>query len=225
MEKEKIALYDFDGTVTNADTLLAFIRYAYGTPRMLWGFLLYSPLLVLMKLRLYNNGKAKQHIFRHFFAGWTLDHFNSVCMDFARDCPDLIRPLAKRSIEERLKSGWKVFLVSASIDNWVWPFFFPWAMDAVNNDAFKVLGTEIEVKDGRLTGRFLTANCYGPEKVRRVREELRVFRNDCYIVAYGDSRGDREMLRWADEAHFKPFRTAQEPSDKEGETNVHSDKK
>ena len=50
-------------------------------------------------------------------------------------------------------------------------------------------------------------NCYGAEKVRRISVMLPAPREDCYIVAFGDSRGDREMLEYADEAHYKPFRS------------------
>ena len=49
----KIYAFDFDGTLTTRDTLIAFIRYACGTSRFLLGFLLHAPLLGLMKLRLY----------------------------------------------------------------------------------------------------------------------------------------------------------------------------
>jgi phosphoserine phosphatase len=36
-----------------------------------------------------------------------------------------------------------------------------------------------------------------------VRPELRQSRKDYFVVAYGDSRGDREMLDFADERHYK----------------------
>lgn len=75
----------------------------------------------------------------------------------------------------------------------------------------EVIGTKIEVTDGRLTGRFLTPNCYGAEKVRRLQEacpRLATERGNYNVVAYGDSRGDREMLEFADEAYYKPFRGA-----------------
>ena len=87
-------------------------------------------------------------------------------------------------------------IVSASIDNWVAPFF----------QNVLVLGTQIEVRNGRLTGKFLTPNCYGEEKVNRVKAVLKQPREHYYIVAFGDSRGDKELLTYADEAHFKPFR-------------------
>ena len=44
--KNKVYLFDFDGTLTNADTLLEFIRYACGRRRFYLGFALCSPILV-----------------------------------------------------------------------------------------------------------------------------------------------------------------------------------
>ena len=81
---KKLFVFDFDGTLTNADTLLEFIRFACGRKRMLLGFLLYAPLLVLMKARLYPNYKAKQKVFAHFFKGMTLEQFDTLCQAFAR---------------------------------------------------------------------------------------------------------------------------------------------
>jgi phosphoserine phosphatase len=68
----------------------------------------------------------------------------------------------------------------------------------------KVLGTQIEVADGSLTGRFLTKNCYGQEKVKRLLEQY-PDRREYHLTAYGDSRGDKEMLAFADESYYKPF--------------------
>ena len=62
--KKKLYCFDFDGTLTTSDTLLEFIKYAKGKGRFLMVFLMYSPLLVLMKLHLYPNWKAKQQIFQ-----------------------------------------------------------------------------------------------------------------------------------------------------------------
>ncbi|MBP8935590.1 MAG: haloacid dehalogenase-like hydrolase [Prevotella sp.] len=194
--REKILFFDFDGTITTKDTLLEFILYSCGKVKFLLGFLLYSPLLILMKFGLYPNWKAKQHVFSYFFRGMKIDDFDSVCRRFAVDCRYLLRPEAVKDIETAMTEGIKVYVVSASIDNWVQPFF----------EFAKVLGTQIEVINGILTGRFMTPNCYGPEKVRRIKEVLTEPRSHYYIIAYGDSRGDKEMLDYADEEHFRPFR-------------------
>lgn len=192
---KKIYAFDFDGTLTNKDTLIEFIRYAKGSMALGLGFMRYAHLLVLMKIGLYPNYKAKQKVFAHFFKDTTLDDFNALCKAFAASSSHLLRPNAIEAINHAIKEGSEVLIVSASIDNWVQPFF----------PQVKVVGTQIEVIDGKLTGRFLSKNCYGQEKVNRILS-LYPNRHDYHLTAYGDSRGDKEMLAFADESYFKPFR-------------------
>lgn len=192
---KKIYAFDFDGTLTTKDSLLAFIRFVKGDVSFMLGFLRYSPLLVLMKLRLYPNYKVKQKVFAHFFQGMTIRDFDMLCQRFAAAHRGLLRPEGIKAVEQAQSEGSEVVIVSASIDNWVQPFF----------PEVKVLGTQVEVKDGLLTGRFLTKNCYGQEKVERI---LACYpnRQEYTLIAFGDSRGDKELLAFADEAHYKPFR-------------------
>ena len=195
---KQLFAFDFDGTLTTRDTLIAFIRYACGTPRFLLGFLLHAPLLVLMKLRLYSNGKAKQRLFSWFFRGMPLEAFDALCQSFASTHRHLLRPETVCLLQQALSEGAEVLVVSASIDNWVRPFFSTFH---IPHSTFHILCTQIEVIDGRLTGRFLTPNCYGQEKVRRI-VALHPDRSAYRLTAYGDSRGDRELLAFADEAHM-----------------------
>lgn len=232
---KKIFVFDFDGTLTHADTLLAFIRFACGPVRMLLGFALYAPLLVLMKLKLYPNYKAKQKVFAHFFRGMTLTRFDALCTAFAQQSEHLLRPAARSFINTVRPEAYAMAIVSASIDNWVRPFaeLYLHSSNSQDNSQNKsqsnpqdnsqnksqsnsqnhkpslpiiVLGTKVEVDAaGCLTGRFATPNCYGPEKVRRI-EAVWPHREQYDVSAFGDSRGDKEMLAYADQAYFKPFR-------------------
>lgn len=216
---KKIFVFDFDGTLTYADTLLAFIRFACGPVRMLLGFALYAPLLVLMKLKLYPNYKAKQKVFAHFFRGMTLARFDALCTAFAQQGEHLLRPAARNFINTVRSEAYAMAIVSASIDNWVRPFAEMYLQSDNSQDNRQsnsqdnksslpiiVLGTKVEVDAaGCLTGRFATPNCYGPEKVRRI-EAVWPHREQYDVSAFGDSRGDKEMLAYADQGYFKPFR-------------------
>lgn len=205
---QRISCFDFDGTITTKDTLLEFIRYTWGTSRFVRGFLIHSPLLVLMKLHLYSNARAKEKIFTYFFGGETMEEFNAQCTRFARNNGKLLREPAKTCLQTALRNGEQVYIISASIDNWVKPFF-GWAdevRDAMASGQLQVLGTCVAEKEGKITGRFLTANCYGQEKVNRLTEKMTQPRQEVHITAYGDSRGDKEMLAYADQGYFKPFR-------------------
>ena len=191
----KIVAFDFDGTLTTRDTLIEFIRYAKGSLSLGLGFLRFAHLLVMMKLKLYPNWKAKQKVFAHFFEGMKQEDFNDLCKAFAASSRHLLRPKGIEAVDKAISEGAEVLIVSASIDNWVQPFF----------PEVKVLGTQIEVCDGKLTGRFLTQNCYGQEKVNRL-QALYPHRQDYHLTAYGGSRGDKELLAFANESYFKPFR-------------------
>lgn len=220
-----IHVFDFDGTLTTRDTLLLFIRHARGWWALFGGLLLFSPLLVLMKLHLADNGRTKERLFRHYFRGMLERDFDALCQSFARSHTHVLRTAGLRTVQQALDRGERVVVLSASIDRWVEACLRPFL---VSSSLFQVLGTEIDVVDGRLTGRFATPNCYGPEKVRRLKEFLKKVsprgdvegatkvspRGDVegalegtpFIIAYGDSRGDKELLAYADESHYKPFR-------------------
>lgn len=196
----KIYAFDFDGTLTTKDTLPEFIRFAKGSGQMFCGFLLFSPLLLLMKLHLYPNWKAKQQVFSYFFKGMNIDDFNALCTHFAEQNKHLLRPAGiekvRQAIEEEQAT---VLIISASIDNWVRSLF-----DEIDKK-IQVLGTQIEIKGGCLTGRFTTKNCYGQEKVNRL-TALYPHREAYELIAFGDSRGDKELLDFADKGFYKPFR-------------------
>ena len=205
--RRRVYTFDFDGTLTTRDTLLLFIRFVCGRWGLIVVLMRYAPLLVLMKLKLYPNWRVKQKVFSRCFGGITMEKFNDYCRLFAekyRCC--VLRPDGVEAVRRALGEGAVVMIVSASVDNWVRPFFNDVLPVSFVQQNLLVLGTQVEAADGRLTGRFMGRNCYGAEKVCRISAVLPAPREDCYIVAFGDSRGDREMLQYADEAHYRPFR-------------------
>jgi HAD superfamily phosphoserine phosphatase-like hydrolase len=195
MNKKKIVVFDFDGTLTTKDSFVEFIRFTKGTKVFVLGFLRYAPLLLLMKLRLYPNYKAKQKVFSYFFKGMELEEFNRHGELFAMQNSGIMRDKGLHVLKQAIRAEAETVIISASVYNWVEPCVY----------AKTYLCTEVEVKDGRLTGRFLTKNCYGQEKVNRLLEKY-PRRDEYYLTVYGDSRGDKELLAFADEAHYKPFR-------------------
>lgn len=197
-EKKTIHAFDFDGTLTTKDSFIEFIRYAKGTCSLLIGLGLFSPLLFLMKLKVINNWRVKQWLFSWYFKGMSEDEFNKTCQKFATDCQWILRPLGIEHIDSSITLGQKVIIVSASIENWIKPFF--------EGKDVSVVSTQLETREGKLTGVFKTRNCYGAEKVNRI-NSICPPRREYVLIAYGDSRGDKEMLEYSDIAHYKPFRT------------------
>jgi HAD superfamily hydrolase (TIGR01490 family) len=197
-KKSTVAVFDFDGTITTKDTFLELIRFYKGNFLFFWGFTLHVPLLIAYKLKLYPNWKVKQKIFTYFFRGMKLHEFNRLCEDFYQHACGLIRPEAQKAIQRHKDAGDSLVVLSASIENWVCPF-------AEQLRIPYVICTEIETNpDNCLTGNFSTPNCYGKEKVKRL---LQLFpqREDYYLIAYGDSSGDKELMNFADEKFYRRF--------------------
>ena len=193
---QKVYLFDFDGTVTSGDTLLAMARHHKGRLRLWLWLAVHGPQLVLMKLGVCSNSAMKERFFCHFFGGMSIHAFNRLCVDFAEHHVQMVRRSALKRIAEANEEGSRVLIVSASIDNWVEAMMRQFDVRA------EVVGTQIEIVNGLLTGRFATPNCYGAEKVERIKA-LITERSDYTLIAYGDSRGDSEMLDYADESHYR----------------------
>lgn len=199
MEKRIVAAFDFDGTITTKDTLIEFIKFSKGSFDFYKGFLLHFPILIAYKIKLYPNWKAKQRIFYHFFGGMKYSHFCLLGEQFADVADTMIRPKALRVIKEHLENNNRVYIISASITEWVSPIC---RKIGVSN----VIGTEIEVDDqGFLTGKFSSSNCYGQEKVNRLLEK-EPERNTYTLLVYGDSIGDKKLIKFADRGWYNKLK-------------------
>ena len=191
MAKRCIAVFDLDGTLTTKDTLLEFIKFACGVPRFYWGFLLFCPILILMKLHLFPNWKAKQMFFSHFFNVWEYNDFKAKGQLFANEIEKMENRKMLEKLNGHLNHSDVVYVISASIFEWVQPW-------CEKIGVSRVLATQIEVDaNGIISGRFATKNCYGKEKVRRLLE-VEPERRSYILYAYGDSRGDKEMIAFSD---------------------------
>ena len=194
----KIAFFDMDGTITNRDSLIHFIRYAHGYPRLAIGLLCNIHYLIAYKVGLYPNDRAKEKILAHFFGGWNEERFHLIAHKYSKNELDKItRPQAMEKIRWHQKQGHKTVVVSASIETWLIKWCAKYSLELIS--------TQLQVDNGKLSGKFSTKNCHGAEKVLRIKKEYDLSEFET-IYAYGDSSGDTEMLQLAHEKHFKPFR-------------------
>ena len=196
---KRTVAFDFDGTYTLRDSLPCFLKASFGKKAYWWGLLLCLPWIVLFKLRVIRGGEAKERLISHFVKGMPYTRFKELGEAFKAQLPALRRPEAHDAMQQALASGDEVLVATASIRDWVEPWFE--GMDV------KVLATELEVDDnGLLTGRFAKPNCNGSEKWRRIVEAVPDVEQR-ELVAYGDSGGDAVMLSHADKAYLRSFDT------------------
>ena len=198
---QKIAFFDFDGTITTKDTLLEFIKHSRGSFRFYLGFVLNSPWLIAYKIKLISNQKAKERILQFFFRNTPVGQFEQQCERFSREAlPGLIRPKALQEIIRLKESGASVVIVSASPENWI----REWSESVEAS----LLATRLQTSSTtppHITGKIFEANCYGEEKVRRIKEAYTLEEYN-QIYTYGDTSGDLPMLKLGTTSFYKPFR-------------------
>ncbi len=197
--RPRVAAFDVDGTLTTTDCVVPFLRRTVGTPTLV-GRMLQSPLgLVTATLRRDRNA-LKEASAVATFRGLPVQAVEADGEVFAREIYDRrLRTSVVESLRRHVDDGDTVVLVSASFEVYLRPL-------ASLLGAHEVLAVRLDVDDdGMLTGRLDGPNCRGPEKVVRLHEWLDRHaggRTAVHLSAYGDSRGDRELLADADEAHW-----------------------
>jgi HAD superfamily phosphoserine phosphatase-like hydrolase len=85
-------------------------------------------------------------------------------------------------------------IVSAALD----VYLAPWCKQL----GIELISTELEIQNGRFTGRYLRGDCSGEEKARRIVERF-VLTDYSTVYAYGDTEEDRQMLELAQKKYFR----------------------
>lgn len=193
---KKLYLFDFDGTLTYKDTMFLFLQF-YDPAKYRIHFLRHIPLFVLLKCGLADATKVKKSFIASILKGQSKEKLEEVAqLFFEHNYPSLLRENALDFIANINKSMTDSFIVSASLDIWVKPFAEKFGMT--------LLCTEAAYNNGIFTGEFSTPNCNGNEKVNRIKSAI-LGRKFDKKIAFGDSSGDRAMLNFANEGHFRFF--------------------
>lgn len=190
-----VALFDFDGTITTRDSLLPFLWFSFG----FWGtfkiILTAFPKITRFALGYSSRQEAKEAILTAAFKGMTPAELVVKAKEYV---DTRLGHLVKQEAIERIlwheKQGHRCAVVSASLSTYLQFWVKEWGIT-------DLLCSELALDDqGKFTGNLIGKNCWGPEKVRRVEMLLGDIKKFT-IYAYGDSRGDKELLEIAD----KPF--------------------
>lgn len=190
-KKRTVAAFDFDGTLTTRDTLPLFIIHTRGWKRFVCGILQLTPTLCRYLVGAITNGEAKQQLFTLFFKGMPYKEFQLYGETFAGKIEKHLNGKALDLLRWHKEQKHIVCIVSASMKEWIAPWASMYGVD-------RIIATLPEVaEDGTLTGPFLSPNCHGEEKVKRLLD-VEPDRENYYLYAYGDSKGDIPLLKLAD---------------------------
>lgn len=197
IENTELHCFDFDGTLTSTNALhqLFIFKYRYYPPliRHVWVllFLLQVPIFYFLY-------KTSSQQFNRFlcsrYAGMRLDKLLKIRDQYlVRYISTRIYPEADRIIREAKQKQRQVVIVSAS-----WNMVVEAVAAYLNVD--QCLATELEIVDGRLTGRIIKLIDVD-KKISALKEYLAL--NNLArksIVAYGDSKYDLPLLEFAQQS-------------------------
>lgn len=195
--KKGLALFDFDGTITVNDTFMEIIKFQKGAGRFYFGMLILSPILFLYKTKLIKNWRAKEIVLTYFFGGMSDEAFQRKCDDFIiNKLPSIFNDEALSKIDFHRANQHRIIVVSASPRNWIEGWCIAMGIE--------LIATELEIQNNTITGKLQSFNCYGQEKVNRIKAHLNIEDYDT-IYAYGDTDGDKPMLALADHPFYRKF--------------------
>ncbi len=181
-----LALFDFDGTLTTTPTYTGFVRLAVSPRRKLFGGLILSPMILGYRTGAVSEPAIRKAISRVAFWGQAHDRIRGLGERYASEVlPGLVRPMALERIAWHKDRGDRVVVVSASLD----VYLEPWCRAL----GIEVICTQLEAREGVLTGRYVDGDCCGEEKSKRIRAQYALDRFAA-VYAYGDTDEDRQML-------------------------------
>lgn len=190
MSRRTIAAFDFDGTLTNGDSLLPFLAIVAGRASVLRALGAESPRLAWAAAGRGDRDIVKERVLTRVLAGIPYARVEAAGREFAtRLTRTAVTTNGRERIEWHQRAGHEVVIVSASLDVY---------LDDVARDlgVGHVLCTSLVSDErGSCTGELRGANCRGVEKATRLRSFIGD--DDVELWAYGNSSGDDEMLALA----------------------------
>lgn len=193
-----LALFDFDGTLTKKDSLLHFLKFAVGTFRFYVGLFVLSPTLLGLKIGLINAQKAKEKFIFFYLKNIPQHKLQATAKNYTLSVlPLIFRKTALERLKWHKEQGHEIYIISASAELWL----ATWC----KKENIQLIATKLAFENNKLLGKFASPNCNGVEKANRIKKEIDLTQFES-IFAYGDTKGDREMLSLAHKPYFQYFK-------------------
>jgi HAD superfamily hydrolase (TIGR01490 family) len=190
MNRNVLALFDFDGTITWVDTAVPFFLYVTPKIRLITSIPSVCVYCLSAVMGNISINEAKEQIIYTFLNGMDRKTYEKKCIAFSQKLPFFIRSSAKKKIAWHVAQGHTCVIVTRSLGDYI----APWAK---KNGFSKVLSTKIAMSKSKIIGHFMDGNLGGEKKVTAVKK---AFGNltKYQIYAYGNSKNDLAMLQLAD---------------------------
>jgi HAD superfamily hydrolase (TIGR01490 family) len=189
-----IAIFDMDGTLTRADTFLAYLKFVLAKRRHRTGNCLALPLAVAQyRCGFRSRDWLKQEFVRAVLAGCSKAEADGWTHDFVeRYGNQFLKPGAARTLHWHRRRDHRLIIATASLDLYTAFLAQLWGVG-------EFVSTRLEWQSGQITGRLDGPNLRGEAKLAAVKELLgKPARKNAKTVAYSDDHSDLPLLRFAD---------------------------
>jgi phosphatidylglycerophosphatase C len=193
---KKISIFDLDGTLTKSDTYLPYlVGFLKRNPKRWLKASILPFATVMFYLKIHDNQWLKTIFLKVILGGETKDNilaWNKIFLDklFTEGLREDIVTILKK----RQNAGDIILLSTASLDIYV-PDIQNWF--SINH----LICTNTLWQDDCLTGELDGNNCYGLEKLARVKSYMRKHNISGEVSVYSDHASDWPIMNYADKAY------------------------
>lgn len=193
---KKVALFDFDNTLINGDSVGHLLKYYFKKkPYKIIYFLQLGILFIGYLLKIYSFNKVKVKMWQPWY-----EMNNNQKDAFIQKS---IKPYYYKNIfnelDELKQQGYYIIIVSASIEDYL--FYLDLNVDGI-------IGTKVIIKNNKIQS--VVHNCIGPNKVPLIESYLKEHQfNIDYknSIGYSDSKMDYKMLELVSTRHRVTLKT------------------
>lgn len=196
MDKKRIAFFDFCDTFIDHQTRFPFINYVYNQEHTFAGSIVFQLRNILKRLHLLPPQLGVRLQVR-MLKGVEETHLQRYATDYAQTLHNSINTEVLEAIKNHCADGDDVYIVSAGYTVYIASFVEQLHLP------IKVIGSDFEVRDGKLTGRMKGKNCYGKHKVTKIREAIDLRQFDLSVSStYSDCMSDKPLFELTQNRYF-----------------------
>ncbi len=190
----KATVFDFDGTLTNRDTLLPMALF-FATNGRFISFGKFFYYYLGFKLTFFSNEELKRRFSKYFFKGKSVHQINKILLKFLQEKVDHNSSVYHDFLNSRSEND-RVIIVSANFD----VVIKTWLQSNNIGESVEVIATNLVCYNDIYTGEIHGNVCRGAVKSVELKKILDV--KNYYIVSYADEASDIDIMSLADEQHW-----------------------
>lgn len=198
--KTVCAAFDCDGTLIRGDATRLFLLQCRSPLALALDLLQLSPELLAWICGRRCTSAVKQALLDQVLQATPPARRRAVLAQLGENLVHQLRPEALARLRWHQRQGHRCLIVSAAPEPLVAPLAQHLGVELIATGC----SDPLLVASGQPL-RLTTPNCKGPEKLRRLEQHLGVLPGPDQLEAYGDSRGDRELLQASRSPHWRSF--------------------